>query len=50
MLFSWHNFFNFVDVEDIENQVTEIVSTLDNAAKIDFALGFIMQDILSGKY
>ena len=51
-LLSQHNFFNFghLSAENIDNQITEIVSTLDNAAKINFAIGFIMQDISSGKY
>ena len=52
-LSSQHNFFNFghLSVEDIENQITEIVSTLDNAAQFVFSIGFIMLVVsISGEY
>ena len=49
-----HNVFNFqmsnLDTERFNEKVDEVSNKLDSAARINIALGFVLQNIETGEY
>ena len=46
------NFFNFehLRLEDLDMQIREVTKNLANAVKLNFSIGFVMQNIETGEY